>query len=216
MSFLKKIFGLSETTSEKNKTVDVKTDTFGISIKGIYKKSDSEIQIDFNVPSEKLFTLSIETDSFTKEKSIKFKQVASYVLDKLITWGDGDDFIRMNIGLRKINGQNLIIFSTYQKTLKFKKGDKIAFLFKDGEIKEYELLEKGYRVDQDDEGVVTESIANIDQEDLERFRTTNTDKWRHIPIDDRKPVTGTLGSELQNDILEMTRVYMYQIENPIE
>src|SRR5690606_4335202 len=101
--------------------------------------------------------------------------------DKLLTWADGNDFIQLNIGYRNNNGQDLITFSTYQKSLKFKKGDKIAFLFQDKVIKEYELLEKGYRVDQDNEGVIIESIANINQADLEKFRTVRTEKWRHIP-----------------------------------
>jgi len=212
MNFFKNIFGKPEneiiTSSTKNKNE--------ISINAINRKSSDLIEIDFIVPSKKLFFIHIETDSFTKEKTIKFKAIASYLSDKLITWGDGSAFIQLCIGMKNINGQDFIVFSTYQKSLKFKKGDKIAFLFQDKEIIEFELLEKGYKVDQDQDGVIIESYSTISNNEIEKFRTVKTDKWRHIPSDNMKPVTGTLTNELQNDILEMTRVYMYVFENNIK
>lgn len=211
MSLLKKIFGRTNTVA-----AETKPNGNAIAIKGIFKKRVDEIEIDFNVPSKKLYCISVITDSFTKEKKVKFIQVASYALDKLLTWADGSDFIQLNIGFRNNDGHDLIVFSTYQKTLKFKKGDKIAFLFQNQEIREFELLENGYRIDKDNEGVIIESFANISQDDLDKFRNIRLDKWRHIPCDKGRLVTGTFGYELQNDIIEMTKVYKYVIENKIE
>jgi hypothetical protein len=212
MSLLDKLFGKDRDSNSRN----INMDKFGISIHGIDRKSSGEVIIDFNVPSKKMFFISIETDSFTNERTIKFKAVASLLMDKLMTWGDGGDFIQLNIGFRNLNGNDFITFSTYQKTLKFKKGDKIAFLFKDQIVIEFELLEQGYRIEKDNSGVIIESFASISFQDLEKFRTINTVKWRHIPGDTRKPVTGTLGLELQNDIIDMTRVYKFIFENPLD
>jgi hypothetical protein len=209
MNFFKRIFDSNQKVNDNNEKQTA------ISIKVIERYTD-RIEVGFNVPSKKLYYISIEKDSFTKEKIIKFVNVASYSLDKLITWGDSSDFVQLCIGLRNQKEKDLLTFSTYQKTLKFKQGDKIALLFENEEIKEFELIENGIRIDKDNEGIIIESYASIDSENLDRLKNIRLMKWRHIPHDSRKPETGTLSVEQQNDIIEMSRVYSYVFENPIE
>jgi hypothetical protein len=184
------------------------------SINAINRKLD-EIEVDFIVPSKKLYFISIFRDSFTGDKTIKFKILASMCMDKLMTWCDGEDTVRLDFGFRSINGNKFLSFSTYQKSLKLNKGDKILFLFSDNEILEFELLEKGYRIEKDSGGIMIESVSNISDIQIEKFSKFNLLKWRFAPLDDRKPITGTIKLENQIDTKEMTMVFKYVLENPI-
>lgn len=200
---------------KSNNRIEPHSSDIKIYVRSLCEKPDGETIIDFKVPSKKLYKLSINIDEFTRAKIIEFRQVASYNLNKLLTWGDSDDFVQLNFGFRNNNGQDIIMFSTYQKTVKLKKGDKIAFLFQDKEVKEFELVENGYRIDKDSEGVIIESYLPINKDIIEKFSNVIAEKWRLIPCDDRRQETGTLGAELQNDILEMTKIYKFVFENSL-
>ena len=101
---------------------------------------------------------------------------------------------------------------TYQKALKIKKGDKISFLFEDGEIIEFEIPENGYKIEKDDEGVIIESKFSIGENHLKKFEDVHLKKWRYTPIDESRLRTGTIKQEIKEDIGEMTSAYLSLIE----
>jgi len=210
MKILEKIFGWSRTNRSKS---ELQSEDCGISVKKISNNPDGITVVDFKVPSKKTFKIIIYDDEFNGDKIVEFKEVASRIYNKLMTSGDSYDLIYLDFGFKNINGQDKIFFSTYQKTIKFKKGDKIAFLFQDKEVKEFELVENGYRINKDFEGVIIESYALINKSILEKFSTIRTEKWRFIPCDERRFETCTFYTILQNDLLEMTRTYNYVLKN---
>ena len=206
-SFLNKIFGNKEERLAKKKAEEeARKVAESQKIQSVLdNKGNVELRLD--VPSKKEYVAVIRKDEFNGDFSIKFKQVASYVKDKLITWADGD-FCPLNLGFRFENKEHLMAVETYQKTLKIKKGDKVSFLFEDGEIIEFEIPEKGYKVDKDDEGVIIESKFSISKNRLEKFDNVLLKKWRYTPIDGSQLRTGTINPEVRNDIGEMTSAYL--------
>lgn len=207
MGFFSKLF------KKKDSSLQIKKDDkIELSIKSINKKSKNEIEFSFIFYNKKEYILLVIIDEFTGEKTIKFTYLSGYMYDKVLSFAEGYDFIRISYGIRNINGIDLIYFDTYQKTVKFKKGDIITFLFIDDFKIDFELLENGYRIDKDSDGVVIESRANISKETLEKFKTTNVVKWRYVP-NIGKPITGTLGKELSERTIEMFIVYSYFFEN---
>ena len=205
-SLYSKIFGSKEERIAKKKAEEeAKKLAESQKIKAILD-SQGNVELRLDVPSKKEYLAIIQKDEFNGDFSIKFKQVASYVKDKLITWADGD-FCQLDIGFRFENKEHLMVIETYQKTLKIKKGDKLLFLFDDGEIIEFEIPKKGYKVDKDDEGVIIESKFSISQSQLEKFDNVLLKKWRYTPIDGSRLRTGTIKPEVKNDIGEMTSAY---------
>ncbi len=210
-SFLNKIFGNKEERLAKRKAEEeARKIAESQKIKSILD-NQGNVELRLNVPSKKEYLAIIKKDEFNGDFSIKFKQVASYVKDKLITWADGD-FCPLDMGFRFENKEHLLAIETYQKTLKIQKGDKLSFLFEDGEILEFEIIEKGYKVDKDDEGVIIESKFPIDEKQLEKFDNFHLKKWRYTPIDGSRLRTGTIKEEVKNDIGEMTSAYLSLVE----
>ena len=205
-SFLNKIFGNKEERIAKKKAEEnaIKFSE-NQKIKALLDNKGS-VELRLDVPSKKEYLAIIQKDEFNGDLSIKFKQVASYVNDKLITWADGD-FCPLDIGFRFENKEHLMAIETYQKILKMKKGDKLSFLFDDGEIVEFEIPEKGYKVNKDEDGVIIESKFSISQSQLEKFDNFLLKKWRYTPIDGSQLRTGTIKPEVKNDIGEMTSAY---------
>jgi len=139
---------------------NVSRDEFGVGISRINHKSPSETEVYFKVPSKKKYCLSTGVDEFTRKRFIKFLQVANYNCSKLFVFSDSGS-IMLNIGFVKEDTKDLISFSTYQKSLKFRKTDKVAFLFEDDEIREFELKTDGYRIDKEPDGIIIESTALV-------------------------------------------------------
>ncbi len=139
------------------------------------------------------------------------KQVASYVKDKLTTWAD-EDFCPLDIGFRFENGEHRLAVETYQKVLKIREGDKLSFLFEDGEIIEFEIPENGYKIDKDEEGVVIESKFPVREDHLKKFEDVHLKKWRYTPIDGSRLRTGTIKREVKEDIGEMASAYLSLVE----
>jgi hypothetical protein len=202
---------------DKNKTVKPIIENFNseLYVKGTSKISQFQTDIELISTSRKSYVVSIIKDGFTDEKIIKFRQISAYIYDKILTYGDGDDFITMHFGLRNVNGKNFMYFETHQKTIKFKKNDSIMFLFENEEKIEFKLLENGYRNDRDNEGIIIESFSEISDEFIVKFKELNCLKWRYISNTNGKKATGTIPKDNQNLTREMAAVFTYVLENNI-
>ena len=174
------------------------------------------IELRCEVPSKKGFVAKLSKDEFTSEFSIVFVQVASYMHNKLITWADGDDFCRLDFGLSYIGGEHLMAIETYQKSLKFKTGDKLSLLFNDSSLVEFEIVENGYRVDKDEEGVLIETKFPIGTENLNKLEKEGVKKWRYTPKVGKSTKTGTITPEVKGDIKDLTTCFNELIENYAE
>jgi len=178
-------------------------------IKGVSQVNQFQKDIEVIVPSWNSYLVSIIRDAFTNENTIKFRAISAYISDKVSTYGDGDLFTSLDFGFRNINGDSFIFFSTHQKSIKFKKGDSIIFLFKNEDKVDFKLIENGYRVDKDNEGIIIESFTHISQEFIEKFRDIECLKWKYVSINGSKPVTGSLGNEKQKYAMEMALVFIH-------
>lgn len=206
-SFLNKIFGSKEERLAKKKAEEEARKIAESQKVESILDNKGIIELRLEVPSKKGYVAVIRKDEFNGDLSIKFKQVASLSKDKLITWGDGD-FCPLDLGFRFENKKHLMAIETYQKILKLKKGDKLSFLFDDGEIIEFIIPEKGYKIDKDDEGVIIESKFSLRVSQLEKFDKVLLKKWRYTPIEGGRLRTGTIKPDIKNDIGEMTSAYL--------
>jgi len=202
MGFFKNLFSSTKSKADQ-----------AVSILDIQTVSSAEKYIHLKVPSKKIYTLRHEVDAFIQEECIKFKTLASYGNDKLLLWADDQDFVSFDTGIRTVNGNHLLSFATYQKTLKFNKQDKVLFLFEDQEIKEYTFNQDGYKIEKAKEGVIIETTVDFPLVDFEKFATFRLLKWRLVSEKNEKKATGTLSAGLQNDIHEMFRVYRFYLNS---
>ena len=210
-SLLKKIFGSKKgdlETKRSNKKKEVKDETK--KIQSLFEKTGI-VELRCNVPSKKDYIAVIKKDEFNGHLSIRFKQVANYLKDKLITWAEGD-FCPLDMGFRLEENQHFLIIETYQKTLKIKKNDSLAFLFEQGEIIEFTISEKGYKIDKDDEGVLIESKIPIELSHIRAFDEHHINKWRYTPEDGSRKRTGIFSQELKKDFGEMASAYFKIID----
>lgn len=189
-------------------------DRYNVSISNIYKFNDDTI-LEFIVPSRSTFSVVISTDNFTKEKTLKMNAIMGMYIDKLPTYADDVDYINLDFGFKNVAGIDFITFGTYQKNLKLKQGDKFEFLFADNEIISFSIRENAYQVDKDSGGIIVESNAIIPIGNLDKFREIATVGWRYTPVSGGKQLKGSL-KNFSKIILEMTRVYMHALENPVE
>lgn len=185
-----------------------------ISLKSIDKIQKNKIEFSFILSNDRQYVLFLQIDDFTGEKTIKFSYMASYIYDKICCFADELDFLRIGYGIRSLDFKDLIYFDTYQKTVKFKKGDTITFLFDDEFKIDFELIENGYRIDKDSDGVVIESYSEISKETIYKFKTTEVIKWRYNPKVG-KPIVGTIGKDMRVRTMEMFKVYSYFFENDL-
>jgi hypothetical protein len=177
------------------------------------EKGSVELRLQFS--SRKGYVALIHRDEFTADITIKFKQVASYVNDKLMTWAD-DGFCPFYIGFRFERGENYLTIAVYQKEIRIKEGDKFSLLLANGEVANYKIVEKGYRIDKDTDGVIIESRIPISMEDVQKLCEFEVQKWRYSPVDGIKIFTGTLKMETQNDMAELTSAYLELVEKFIK
>lgn len=98
-SFLSKIFGNKEERLARRKAEEeARKATEEQKIQEVLDNQGS-VELRLEVPSKKGYVAVIQKDEFNGDFSIKFKQVASYAKDKLITWAD-EDFCPLNLGFR--------------------------------------------------------------------------------------------------------------------
>lgn len=115
-------------------------------------------------------------DKFEKTKILRFYCTGPYGLDKYMVFTEkADSFL---IGFRVQESRILLIISTYQKEIKLSKDDSIRVLFDDEEVVDLKLEKNGYKHDKDEDGVITESFATIDEDTLKRFVEHDIQKIR--------------------------------------
>lgn len=169
-------------------------------------KKDGNVVLSLDLPSKKLYSAEVIKDEFNGDLSIKFVEVSSYGGDKIMTFADGD-FCPIDIGFRFQQNQHYMAIACYQKILKFKKGDKFSFLFTNGEIIDFEISEKGYRLKKDHEGVVIENKIPITNDTIVLFEENDIDKWRYTPSDGGRLWTSTFSDDVRNNMKEMATAY---------
>lgn len=173
-------------------------------------KNEGQIQLVIGVKSGKDFKVLLKKDDFTGDELIKFTQVATYVKDKLITHSD-ENICSLNIGFRKEKDQDFITLDAYQKELKFNVDDKILFLLDTKEIIEFSVLEKGYKIDKESDGIICETKIPISNAQLNKFSVNRVLKWRYQSADSQQ-MTSTLNEEVITDFKDLASSFKSILE----
>lgn len=204
-SLLKSIFGNKKETEVKE--IDPKEEEGRIRSA---IKNEGHIQLGIGVKSGKDFKVLLMRDDFTGEELIKYTQVATYVKDKLITHSD-EYICSLNIGFRKEKNQDFITFDAYQKELKFNIDDKILFLLDTKEIVEFSVLDKGYKIEKESDGIICETKIPISNEQLTKLSENKVLKWRYQSVDSQQ-ITGTLNEEVKTDFHDLASSFKSILE----
>lgn len=163
---------------------------------------------------DKYYGLKMEVDEFNGDKTIKLTRYCDYLYDKLMLTCDGGLLIYLNIGIEFKNGNNYLMFATYQKDLKFKKGDNVKLLFEDNQVYDFPLLENGYKVDKDGSGILIESYSEISPGVLNDIQNKYLRKWRFTP--EKEPdqhITGTLDPKQSETFRGIIKAYLIIVES---
>lgn len=162
----------------------------------------------FRFPTES--AVDITTDEFDATKTLKFAASAGFGMDKYFLHSETHEQFR--IGFRTIGDKNTIIFGCLQKEIKFQKGDRVSLLFADSTLEEFVLEEKGYKVENDLDGVVLESFSFLTDAQIKKFSETFIVKWR-LYYSEKVPLTGDLSLSNQESFRSMAVAYLYALEN---
>ena len=126
--------------------------------------------------------VNIVVDPFEKKKRLDFIRSISYGGGKCMFFSKTDS-VEFNIGFRAIEDKKYLICSVYQKDLKLKKGDKLMFIFQNGETLSLNLDIDGYRFTKELDGVVIESYSYLDMVQINLFATSIISQMRYYSID---------------------------------
>lgn len=173
-SLLKKLFPSKE---ERARLAEEKQKLQEQQIITIFER-DGKIQLGAEVPSGKNYIGLIEKDEFEDEISIKFLRVAGYASGTLSFYAD-EGYFPLYLALERTNNNDYIIFQIYQKLARIKIGDKLSFLLDSKEILDFEIKEKAFRVDKDDEGVIIQANVSINHSAILKLQNTPVRKIRY-------------------------------------
>lgn len=79
------------------------------------------------------------------------------------------------------------------------------------EILEFEINEKGVKIENDGDGVVCETKIPLSNINFNLFSASKVIKWRYL-INDKQQITATLESEVSNDFFDLFSVFKTVIE----
>lgn len=191
MSFFKKLFN-SEEEPLKGKPLEHKKNEVHIKRIEVYTEGGKYAYFHFPGFERDIFCIEIIEDEFTNSKSFKPHGIHSYMADKVHLISRSE--IGLHIGLLTENEKCFLTFGAYRKHIKFNLGDKVSLLFEDGEIWEFEIDEKGYRVDKDSDGVIFESKSLITPEKIIKLSLAPLKKWRYFDSKEERAYTNQLDS----------------------
>ncbi len=211
MSFTKKLFRLVSNlinsrsiTHEPLKGKPIQSQVNEVHIKRIEKYSEGDTIIYFHFPGfeRDIFSIRLMEDEFTKNKMIKPHGIHSYMADKVQIYSQNDTVFQIGLFSDKIS--HFIAFGAYQKTIKFNLKDTVSLLFDDNDVWEFEISEKGYRVDKDNDGVIFETKTAITQMQLEKLSIVSIKKWRYVDEKSGKIYSGHINTSQKQRINEMS------------
>ncbi len=176
----------------------------------LFSELESKGMIDILITSE-MFDYSyhahVQIDDFTGKLSFMFTNIGDYTYDKIADYEDTLGFCPMYMGFRYENAKHCLAIATYKESLEINTGDKLLLLLEDKEIMQYEIKENGYRINSDEDGIVTESVIEISMYDLLKFTEKNIIKWRYIKTTQLRQNTWTIEKEISIKLKEMAIAY---------
>ena len=185
-----------------------------ISIADKQKLEDGRTLIHFNFPDYQndSFCLEYSFDEFTNIKTIKPFAIHSYMDDKISLYSDNNTNFRIGL-LYKENKMHLTLGS-YQKELKIFKEDKFSLLFENKGIVDFIISRNGYKVDKDSDGVIIETISEIELKIVDLLVSDSIKKWRYLSQKDNSTISGSLNTNEKRNIKELAKMFQIIIKRP--
>lgn len=155
----------------------------------------------------------IDNDAFSKSKTIKWESVAGVKkrsqYDLTICDSITLKYNRLFFTFNNIENKDYILFKSAIKEFKIGIGTKISFLFSNGEIINFEIINKPYKYSSSyDWGNIYECKIPITLTELDLFDNYDLVKWQIVYTDNEIKVTDNIDSEdTKFTIRKLTKEY---------
>ena len=181
--------------------------------KADYSTTNEILTLGFHFPPHAMncYEVEMEKDDFSGEKLFRTTRIQG--LPKVWLYSKYGSLFMLGTTYEK--GRHFFAFSTYQKEIKMRQGDKVSLMFEDNSIFGFELPQKGERVDKDSEGVIIEVKVEIERSHLESLATASFIRWKYLNVKDDKPYVGVLNNEAQEKIQTMAQMHLLTFDTAL-
>ena len=107
-----------------------------------------------------------------------------------------------------------LTLGSYQKELKIFKEDKFSLLFENKGIVDFIISRNGYKVDKDSDGVIIETISEIELKIVDLLVSDSIKKWRYLSQKDNSTISGSLNTNEKRNIKELAKMFQIIIKRP--